>query len=169
MGFPRRRLENGEWVDPFSDPIIDMLGADQVLCVEKPFMGEHSRPPRTRGIVYFDWVTALSLVISQIGFFVPLIIFRGEISDLALKAHHVTGISRRRISLLAAKATVRFWFERLVARALLSIVRPQAVLLTIRRHHYPLIHVCRIRGIPIYELQHGAIAEGGYKYSTPYD
>src|SRR5688572_7953171 len=27
LGFPRRRLEDGEWIDPFSDPLIDCLGA----------------------------------------------------------------------------------------------------------------------------------------------
>lgn len=169
IGFPRRRLEGQEWVDPFSDPIIDFLGSNEVLCVEKPFVGEHCRPPRTKGIIYYDWVTALALFASSIAFLLPQIIFRREISELGLRVRGVVGTPVQRIKLLAARAIVRFWIERTIARGLLALVRPRAVLLTLRRHHYPLICACKTRGIPVYELQHGAIAEGGYKYSTPYD
>lgn len=169
LGFPRRTFEEGEWVDPFSDPLIDLLGPDKTICLEKPFGGEHSRPPKTRDIIYYDWVTALTLVASSMAFFVPLIVFRRQISELAHRVHRMTGIPSRGTGRMAAKAIVRFWLERALARRLLSVVRPRAMLLTIRRHHHPLIHVCKIRGIPVYELQHGAIAEGGYKASTPYD
>jgi hypothetical protein len=163
IGFPRRRLDNREWIDHFSDPIIDLLGPDRVLCLEKSFVGEHCRPPKTRGIVYYDWVTGLNLVASSLFFVIPWIVYGREISELASRASRVVDTSPRRIRVLAARALVRFRIERAVSRLLLAVVRPRVVLLTLRRHHYAFISMCKARGIPVYELQHGTVAEHGYK------
>jgi hypothetical protein len=169
IGFPRRRFENGEWIDPFSDPLIDSLGPQNVLCVEKPFGGEHCRPQRTRGIIHQDWLIAVSLFASAAFAFIPWLIFQREIRSLTHRVRRMAPVPAWRLGLLAGKAVVSFWIERGAASALLALVRPRAVLLTMRRHHHPLIHACKARAIPVYELQHGALAEGGFKYSTPYD
>ncbi|CAN5354983.1 hypothetical protein BH24PSE2_BH24PSE2_03040 [soil metagenome] len=169
LGFPRRRFEDGVWVDPFSDPLIESLEPDRVLCIEKPFVGEHRRPPRTSNLVYVDWLMAKSMLLSAIAFPVPLVLCRRRIGELARRIEHATGTPARTTRRLAAQAIVQFWVERVAARALLAAVQPRAVLLTIRRQHYAVIQACRLRGIPVFELQHGAIGEGGYKYTTPFD
>src|SRR5688572_1864557 len=169
LGFPRRRLEDGEWIDPFSDPLIDCLGAGNVLCIERPFGGVHCRPQRTRNILHYDWLTAISVIASRAFAFIPWLLWRREIRTLVRRIERIGSVSPGWITMLAGRAFVSFWIERCVAGVLLGLVRPRAVLLTIRRHHHPWIHACKARAIPVYELQHGAMPEGGFKYSTPYD
>jgi len=169
LGFPRRRLEDGDWIDPFSDPLIDCLGPENVLCIERPFGGVHFRPQRTRNIIHYDLLTAISLITSTAFAFIPWLLWRQEIRTLACRLERIGPISSRWIAMLAGRALVSFWIERCAAAVLLALVRPRAVLLTIRRHHHPWIHASRARAIPVYELQHGAMSEGGFKYSTPYD
>jgi hypothetical protein len=169
LGFPRRHEHEGEWVDPFSDPLIDTLEQGESLCIERPYVGEHYQPARTREIVYYDWVPTLATIASHLAFVLPLLLCRRQIRSLADRVHGMLGVPRARTRMLAARAIVRFWIERYIASAVLRVVRPEVVLLTIRRHHYAFINACRPLGIRVYELQHGAIAEGGYKYSTPYD
>jgi hypothetical protein len=168
-GFPRRRLEDGEWVDPFSDPLVECLGEENVLCIERPFGGEHCLPQRTRNVVHYDWISALSTLASVAGAPLASVLFRREIAALTARVQRMGPVPARRIRILSARFIIRFWVERAAAAVLLAIARPRALLLTLRRHHHPLIHACRRRGIPVYELQHGAMADGGFKYSTPYD
>ena len=169
VGFPRRRFEDGEWIDPFSDPLIDCLGPRNVLCIEKPFGGVHFRPQRTRSIIHYDWLTAVSLCASTVFAFIPWLVLPRKIRSLVRGIRRIGPVPSWRIGMLAGKTVVSFFVERGAASVLLALVRPKAVLLTMRRHHHPLIHACKARAIPVYELQHGAMAEGGFKYSTPYD
>jgi hypothetical protein len=169
MGFPRRRLEHNRWVDHFSDPLIQVFGEDSVLCVEKPFGGQHQRPTRTRNIMYYDWIMLFSVMISRV--LAPFIRFlnRAAINQVSSTVSERLECSRVRLVKLLARELARVRVEELIMRGLLRVVRPRLILLTTRWVHFPLILAARSRGIPLYELQHGALAPNGFKYETPFD
>lgn len=166
IGFPRRKREASAWVDPFSDPLIDELGADDALCIERPFFGAHCRPARTRRLVYFDWAIAASVAASFLFGWTSRVAAGRQIDALADRIATLPGTDRSMLRRLIGCELVRFRVEAAIMRALLGIVKPSALVLTSRWVHLPLIYAGKRAGVPVLELQHGVPNERGFKYST---
>jgi hypothetical protein len=169
VGFPRRRLEQGCWVDPFSDALIELLGQDRALCIEKPFAGRHFRPARTRHLVDYDGPIALSALLSRLFFWIVLGVAWREVADLAARLAPTLQLPERGLRRRIAQAVLGFWIEVGCMSIALAIVRPRCLLLTSRWVHAPIIFACKRRGIRVCELQHGAVSREGYAYATMFD
>lgn len=166
--FPRRRLEGSVWVDPFADPLSELLGDEVSFCVEKPFAGRHYRPARTPGLLYLDGVQLFASAAGRIARWLAPLAARA-LAPLSAPVAARFGAPEARILRLVAGAVAEFRVEAAAMSVLLAIIRPRCVLLTSRWVHAPLIRSAKRRGIRVLELQHGAPVHGGHAYATPYD
>ena len=169
IGFPRRRREGTVWVDPLSDPLIEVLGESDVLCIEKPFGGVHFRPPRTRHIVYYDWVTAVASAASFLFEWSGRRAARDALSALADSVSRRFDMQARDVRRMTSRALVQFRVEAALMRAALSLIKPEVVLLTSRTIHFPIIYASKCSGARVLELQHGVPNTLGYKCVTVWD
>jgi hypothetical protein len=169
VGFPRRRLESGLWVDPFSDPLIEHLGAARCACVEKPFFGRHYRPAKTRRVAYLDGILLLAAGASRIASWLVAPFSRQALASLTGPLGQRLALPERRLRMMIVAAAIEHRVESAGMRLLLAVVRPRCIFLTSRWVHAPLIRAARRKGVRVIELQHGAVTRGGYAYATPYD
>lgn len=169
LAFPRRRPEGAEWVDPFSDPLIEFMGESTVLSVEKPFVGVHCRPPRTRRIVYYDWIMAVGSAAAWAFGWTARLFARSTLDALADRVSLRLDVPVGKVRRIASRELVRFRVESSILRAAMRLIRPEVVLLTSRWVHLPAIHAARSVGAKVLELQHGVPNPLGYKYSTVTD
>lgn len=168
IGFARRRLERGIWVDTFFDPLIDVLGQDETLCIEWPFVGRHFRPALTRNLKYYDGVKACAALAGCVVARLP----RRAVPEMEALASLVAerlGVPVARVRRSLWKAYARFWVEREFARAIVTRAKPKVLLLVNRGINHGMIAACRERGVAVYEIQHGVMHVNGYKQGTRYD
>lgn len=169
IGFPRRRLIDGLWFDHFSDPLIEIMGEEKTACIEKPFIGTHGRPARTRNIIYYDLVIIVSAVVARFFFWVGYRWAGREIEELSRLVAPRLDVNRNAVKRMLCRKLVALRIELALFRHALSIIRPRLVLMTSRWVHLPIIFACKASSIPVWELQHGVPGEEGYKYGTEYD
>jgi hypothetical protein len=171
IGFARRRLDGGVWVDTFFDPLIDLMGPADTLCIERPFIGRHFRPAHTRHLLYYDWVKALATVAGRFFSWLPGLRVRADASvdALARIVAAKAGVTPKSVRRSLLRAYTEFLVERQCARFVTARVAPRTLLLINRGINHGLIAACRERGVKVYELQHGVMHVNGYKQGTRYD
>ena len=169
IGFARRRLDGGVWVDTFFDPLIDLLGHDDTLCIERPFVGQHFRPARTQHVMYYDWVKAVATLSGRIFFWIVALRADASLEALARVVADRVGAPTKSIRHSLCIAYTKFGVELRCARFIVDRVAPRTLLLINRGINHALIAACRERGVKVYELQHGVMHVDGYKQGTQYD
>ena len=120
IGFARRRLDGGVWVDTFFDPLIDLLGHDDTLCIERPFVGQRFRPARTQHVMYYDWVKAVATLSGRIFFWIVALRADASLEALARVVADRVGAPTKSIRHSLCIAYTKFGVE-LDARDLSSI------------------------------------------------
>jgi hypothetical protein len=169
IGFARRRLDGGVWVDTFSDPLIDLMGRQDTLCIERPFGGRHFRPARTRHLLYYDWIKAASLVAGRLFAWIVALRGKASVNPIADLIANKLGAPAKPLRRAICRAYMQFWTERQCARFILRRVSPKAMLLVNRGINFGLIAACRERGVRVHELQHGVMQFTSFKHGTRYD
>ncbi len=162
FGMHRRRLlEDGFWHDIYCDPLIEQLEKEGARClmIERPPFGRPiPGPVKTRRISYYDFIEACALLVRRLG----LARIRFSADDRAflekvqerINGEFGTSVNlllHAKLALEAEKSLLPFY------RALLSRVAPKAVVVVNSAGHIQLIKACRERGIPLIELQQGAL------------
>lgn len=169
LGFPRRKKVREVWVDNFSDPIIDLLGQDRTLCIERPFTGVHYRPAKTKHILDYDFVIFLARSLSvMLGWSVGLV-YSARVRRITTVLCERFGTGRRSTRTAIGVSVIRFWIEAACARWILSVARPKLVFLTSRWVHLPFAFACKQKRIAVVELQHGVPNPDSFKYRTRTD
>ncbi len=169
IGFPRRTETSGGFIDPLTDPLIDELGRENCLCLEKPFMAVHRRPGYAGGPIYYDapYYAAYAMTLIFGWVFIPFAakpanrLFNQVQSNLTQK-------TKSRFVLLTCLRFAQFCFERQLARFFLWVVTPTHLILVNRWNNMPFIHAAYRAGITVAELQHGAIQGKTVPYSSEY-
>jgi hypothetical protein len=169
VGFARRRLDGGAWVDTFFDPLIDIMGRDDTLCIERPFVGRHFRPARTQHLMYYDWVKAVAAAAGRVFYWVVGLRSRAPVDALAKIVADRLGTPAQSVRRALLRGYADFWVERQCARFIVDRVAPTTLLLINRGINHGMIAACRERGVKVYELQHGVMHVNGYKQRTRYD
>jgi hypothetical protein len=169
IGFARRRLDGGVWVDTFFDPLIELMGPDETLCMERPFVGRHFRPARTQHLLYYDWVKATATLAGRLFFWVVGLRGSTSLDALARIVAEKVGMPVDSVRRRICRANMEFRVERQCARFIINRVSPRTLLLVNRGINHALIAACRERGVRVYELQHGVMHVAGYKQGTRYD
>lgn len=169
IGFARRRLDDGVWVDTFFDPLIDIMGRADTLCIERPFMGRHFRPAHTHNLMYYDWIKAVASLLGR--FFPWIVAFRADtrLNALAQVVAAKVGTTPESVRRSLSRAYVEFLVERQCARYVVARLSPKTLLLVNRGINHGVIAACRERGVRVFELQHGVMHVNGYKQGTQYD
>jgi len=169
VGFPRRKRVGAEWLDTFFDPLGEFLSHERTLFVDKPFVGRHYPVPGWRRSVHYDWIR---LVANTIAMFDRVAVprdARGPIATLSVQVAERRRVASRVIERTIGRALIRFRVESALFRWVLRRVRPRSVFLANRWTNFSLINACKRHGVPVYELQHGAVNVDSFKFLTPHD
>ncbi len=162
FGMHRRRLlEDGFWHDIYCDSLIEQLEKEGVRClmIERPPFGRPiAGPAKTRRLSYYDVIEVFALLARRLGF--ARVRFsaadRAFLDTLQERINGEFGTSvnillHAKQALEVEKSLLPFY------GALLSRVAPKAVVVVNSAGHIQLIKACRERGIPLIELQQGAL------------
>lgn len=168
IGHPRRKFENGRFVDIYTEPLIDLIDAEQDCVLLEPSSAEflHKTPVGSTDVRYLDVVERL-VNLAQRFRSVRLSPRTQECFQNAEEAlNKEFGVT---ISLLPIirRELARWKASRPVYRWLFKHLKPRAILLVVSTHKEPLIVAAKDVGIPTAELQHGSPAEGKLGYHFP--
>jgi hypothetical protein len=173
INHPRHVLQAGQWVCPYTAPLLNDLGRSYWV-IEDQWQGVHSHPQTGWRVKYLE----LGFLFAQLGFLVRHGLAGGRLS--AAEREAVRGWSdelRTRLgggpshdrALAIARAGVRELaaFAGLYGR-LLDRVAPKLVVVVV---HYsyrclPLTAAARRRGIVVAELQHGTLGRNHIAYNV---
>lgn len=173
FGHQRRKQQtDGTWWDIYSDPVLEAFPGSHVL-VEKPYQGDtftHFRPAKTPNIRHLDFVEGIRIAGRKLGL--------SSVSLSAEEQHSLEavteGLTRRfgvRVDIRAAvedlltdrRATLPL-YERIVDR-----VDPDVAVVVVSYGKETFIEACQRRGVPVVELQHGAVTPNHFGYVYPND
>ncbi len=165
LGFSRRVIDkDAVAIDKFHDPIIDTLESEDCLLIEKPFRFGHSDKRHTKcNILDFDFVVYLSIIVGVVISPVVYLLQRRNIELLCRDIAYTfpnESIGTRSLTLLVSKFLSDLFFSRL----LLSIIKPEKLIVTSRWLHYPFIYACKEKNIETIELQHGCVMKENVFY-----
>ncbi|EOW9128380.1 hypothetical protein ACN142_002822 [Vibrio cholerae] len=165
LGFSRRVVQkDGLNKDIFHDDLIQFLGKDKCLMIEKPFKLSHSKNRFTIcPIIDYDFFMYFSLFFSYVAVPFVLIRYSKEINQIVLSINNE--FSRQIISHLElAVAYSSFSIDKNISVLFLKLLSPKKLILTSRWLHYPFIHAANSMGIDTVELQHGCIMNDNFFY-----
>lgn len=171
LGHSRRKfMEDGRWWDVYSDPLIDHL-VDTFQCLlEKPYLNAHLSPAKTPRMRYLD----LALLIGAVMRKLKLVRFSLTKHDETL----LTMIEREIKKRLEASIELKIMVAKKIRgrksllplySILLKKIRPKIAVVVCSYGLEVFIEACKIRGVPVVELQHGTISRyhTGYSFPSP--
>ncbi|WP_305984990.1 hypothetical protein [Roseibium sp. MMSF_3544] len=163
FGHPRRKQENGRWIDLYADPVsVILCKAYDVRLIEMDW-NSHKKPELTPDLRYIDDLRRQAR--RQTGFsqFSPV----GETKNRALdEAFRAAGIEIEPSNIV--RTEIDRWCRWLpIYTDLLKKLAPRAVVLVNGSHLKALVAAARRLGIPSIELQHGSPAIGKLNYDFP--
>ncbi|SIR05153.1 hypothetical protein SAMN05920897_1303 [Alkalispirochaeta americana] len=157
-GHPRRKLEkDGLYWDIYTDLIIDRLGQDNCVSIERDWHGRHLTPAVTQNLFYQD---SLDLIVGLLRR-----IRKPRLSDqqrrklgqlaIALRESFGTDCSiRKRGARVHGQAVT----QTVIFRLFLQLLQPKVVFLVTSNVHCSLIEAAKELGIPTVELQHAIVS-----------
>lgn len=155
VGFARRSLDEGIWVDKFHDPILKKKNNANYVFIEKPYKFEHFKnSDADYKPVYYDFEVYFPELLSRI--ISPLIrnTIRNNISKTAL----LDLINDNEyLSSLIARKIISFKIRKFISDLLFKNIRVENLYLTNRSIHYPMILSAKENNIKVHEFQHGII------------
>lgn len=165
----RRKLdeENGTWVDPYTDPVIDQIAKNRPITLEARLYGEHKSPTKTERIYYYDFLLYLGKVLWSLACF--FFTFTPE-EKKQLTRYQEELNKRLNVSIPLLRMTKKAICKHKVFVALFSWllartkVKEFVLVCSYGKEHW--IEACRRLGIKTIELQHGTITpyHPGYHY-----
>lgn len=163
---PRRVLsKEGVWRDIYTYPLVKALGS-RALTFEETARDGHRRPAGTERLIYEDLLIPVYWLLRVLR---PTFL-RGEIAQKLSRCENA-GIEEFGSALpflrLALKAARRDKARRTVFGWLLYVCKPKALVVVVSYGKESLVKAARQKGIPTYELQHGAISHFHMGYHFP--
>lgn len=166
IGSPRRKPHHDgfQW-DLYCDPILENLDLDYIYT-EPPYRFSHRTPAKTKNIKYLDPITYLSVLQQELGLAKcelteeekrTLIELEEGISERFGVSVDLYGIVREK---LRERKSKKWLYERL-----LSKINPKITVVVAARFKKTFIEVCKEKGIPVVELQHGTGHHNDPEYS----
>ena len=167
-GSPRRKLQDdGYWWDIHCDPVHNEAELDY-LHVEQDYRLQHFQPARTETLRYLDFIEYTDFIKRKLNLVnVTLNKETTDHLDVATEAFQDQfgvnlQLTERVTDMLEERASKKPLYERFLAT-----VEPQVVVVTSSYGKHTFIEVCKTRGIPVVELQHGVIYDTHLGYSYP--
>jgi UDP-N-acetylglucosamine:LPS N-acetylglucosamine transferase len=166
----RKHLEDGQWWDIYHDPIMESLTED-CLMWERPYKLTHLTPSKTSNLRYVDMVEYTGTLLQKLG--ISTVSFsEDEISFLKTVENEIS--SRFGVDVPLLSMVEKDLSKRRVCipmyRNLLNRASPFIIFMTVSYGgRETFVEACQLEGIPVIELQHGAISRYHMAYSFPYD
>ncbi len=177
LGHPRRKLgPDGTYWDVYSDPIIDHLGADRSLLLERmerTYHGRHWKPAHTANLAYMEGFELADRIRRKLADRdgATLQMTDGEAGLLESVENRFYRMFRIPLDLTSQVrwSFVRHVLDALIYRRILQRQQPKVVFLVVSYRNESLIHACRKLSIPTVEIQHGTMSpyHVGYSYPSP--
>lgn len=166
VGHPRRKKEDdGYWWDIYCDPIHQECSFD-AIHFEEPYLLDHRQPARTENLRYLDLIELGGAIQRKLG------LYKIEPSngkrlksieqEIAEQFNAEVNLIDQVINTLRKRRSIRWLYEQLLQK-----VDPEVVVLVVSYNKETLIEVCKEKGIPVVELQHGIIHPFHFGYSFP--
>ncbi len=150
-----RRMIDGKYFNRFVDPVIDKLGVNRVLMVEKP--DPLHFPLKLTYTKYIVSERLLDLFTFILSYFITYEIKNDRVLDLIKQDYFLQFNERRFLKLFVA--------EKLVYTYLYKLYKPKAVFITCFYNREAKIRAAKELGIPVIEIQHGIIGPNHYAYN----
>lgn len=168
--FARLEAINGEYIDKFSDPIIDSIGLNSYAIFQYGRGGVHLTPRRhSKNVYYTDFLKIWLSVVKPLTYLWYSLFYRNALRGLFDSLHKVY------VDMPIDKKEIVFDFHSNYAyyrlyKLLLKIMKPKAIMGTCRDQLYALFIAANKLGIKHCEFQHGiTIGEtglySGYRYN----
>jgi hypothetical protein len=153
----RKKMKDGYWWDIYFDPIYTQKEFDY-LHIDQHFNNAHKKPAKTGNLMYNDFIHYSGTICRELGLFDPDFSHgdREMIAEIErhIKNHfnismHITPLVERKIREAKTRKPL---YDLLLER-----VDPEIALLICSYGRESFIKSCKNKGVPVAELQHGAI------------
>jgi hypothetical protein len=152
LGFSRRISTDKGYLDMYHDHLIESLDEGDCLMLERPMKGNHLRPRCLKNkVIYLDALCYASEFFSRLFFLNNHSEGYDQIKTY-LEERGLTAPSLRSVNREVNKFKIETW----CARFFFAKIQPQSMVVTSKWLHLPFIMVANEKGIPVYEVQHGA-------------
>jgi hypothetical protein len=164
---PRSKKIDSTYVDIYTDEIIDEIGIDKCVIIEKPYLRQHYIPTKYK-VYYFEFIFILSKFIRPLTryyFKYKLISINKMVNDINIYLERKFGYKiLETTNIFDMKSIYAYYLSCLF---LLRQLKPQKILLVVSYSYESLIWAAQTLNIPTVELQHGVITPEHLGYSVP--
>jgi hypothetical protein len=164
---PRCRKYSGVYEDIYTDDLIDEIGIDKCVIIEKPYLRRHYTPKRHK-VYYFEF---LSLFSKFTAFIMPFY-FRYDTTVINNMLHDIKIYIENKLEQKETDFEKEFRVKSFYAYYIgylfmLKWLKPQKIMLVVSYGYESLIYAASALNIPTIELQHGVITQEHLGYSVP--
>lgn len=165
----RKRLQDGYWWDLYFDPLYENTDFEY-LHIELPHNNGHLRPAKTDTLRYIELIQYTGAICYKLGLRSATLSERdfSLIRDIEDAIEAEFGLSVELAELIEQKV-IKSKAKKPLFDLLLRRLDPEIVLLTCSYGQETFIKSCKQNGVPVVELQHGAIDPHHPGYSFPGD
>jgi len=163
-GHPRRRLEDGMYVDIYSDPFIELLPSEvRPAILELTEFNEHLKPVKTKKLFHMEGMLTFAGIMSRLRFLRP---DREALSKIDALENYINQSFSVRLDVRHyALSRVRHWLGMYpLMRWFFRNKKPTHLFVVVSAFREPIIAAAKSLNIPTYELQHGSPARGKLQY-----
>jgi len=163
----RCRKISGVYEDIYTDDLIDEIGIDKCVIIEKPYERRHYIPKRHQ-VYHFEY---LSLLSKFVGFLIPFF-FKYDVIAINNMIHDIKIYIENKLEqnvinfekIFKVKLFYAYYISYLY---MLKWLNPKKIMLVVSYGFEPLIYAASALHIPTVELQHGVITPEHLGYSVP--
>jgi len=164
---PRCKKYSGVYEDIYTDDLINEIGIDKCVIIEKPFLRRHYKPRRHQ-VYYFEF---LSLFSKFTAFIMPFyfkydaIAINNMIQDI--KIYIENKIEQKETDFEKEFRVKSFYAYYIGYLFMLKRLKPKKIILVVSYGYEPLVYAASTLNITTIELQHGVITQEHLGYSVP--
>jgi hypothetical protein len=169
LGHPRRKFEKGEFIDPYTDPFIDLFPKFiKFSVIERPDGSRgHLSPAKTKNIFYGDFLHDLANIVSK---FKRVKFQENELLIISLLKKSLENDFSCSIDInKKIKTVIQNWQGMYsIMHLFFKLKSPKILFIVVQVNQEAIIMAAKSLGITTVEMQHGSPARGKlvYDYSS---
>ena len=165
LGHPRRKFENGVYIDPYTDPFIDLFPKtiDFSVIERTENSRGHISPSKTKNLFYADILYDLAFIISK---FRRLKFNQKDLSTISFLEKSLYNEFACSFDIYKkVKKIIQNWLGMYpLMRFFFKLKSPKLLFVVVSHTQEPIIAAAKSLGITTIELQHGSPARGKLNY-----
>ena len=164
LGQPRRKFEEGKYIDTITDPFIDLFPkAVNFSVIEKSYNNNHFSPAKTKNLFYADSLYNFAIIISK---FKGLKFTHKDLSIISSFEEIIYNEFFFKIDIKKKiKDSIKIWLGIYpLMRLFFKYKKPKILFVVVSLYQEAIIAAAKSLGIITVELQHGATLRGNLVY-----